>query len=128
MHKILIVEDNKNSRNLMVKLLEKKGGLQALSAENGFQALISLQQETDIKVIILDWEMPEMNGVELLKTIKAMDELSRIPVIMQTANENRKARLEAIQQGAFAFITKPIDFELLHAYIESAIAHIYPKS
>lgn len=124
--KILIVEDNKNSLSLMVKLLSKSGVFQFVTAGNGFEALISLQSESGIKVIVVDWEMPEMNGIDFLETVKSMDGVSKIPVIMQTAKDDRAHHIKAIRAGAFAYVYKPIDFDLLEAYLFSAIKHCYP--
>jgi len=125
---LLVVEDNRNTRVLLHRVLEKKEGIQVSTAEQGFDALIQLQSEPDISVVIIDWEMPEMSGMELLKTMKASDDLKDIPVIILTGKEGREHAIEALKEGAYYYLNKPIEFELLHAVIRSACGHQKPTA
>lgn len=93
-----------------------------LTGTNGKEALNILQttQET-IKVIVLDWMMPEMSGIEVLQWIKKQPKLQKIPVIMQTAKSYKSDVANGIGQGAYQYLIKPFEEEVLQAMIRSAV-------
>lgn len=116
---VLVVEDNKQSLFLITKVLEKHEDWTIKGVSNGFEALIALQGDTAFDAIILDWEMPEMNGIEFLDTIKQMKDHAHIPVVFLSAGNDREKVIQALKSGALYFMEKPIDFELLRVVIES---------
>ena len=78
--------------------------------------------------ILLDWEMPKMNGIELLRWIKEQPELENTPVIMQTAKDSTENIREGIDAGAFYYLTKPFDQELLLSIVNAALADYHYKT
>jgi two-component system response regulator HydG len=113
---ILVVEDDAESRMAMLKVLDG-GGYQTLEADNGQQAL-DLLMERNVDILVTDLRLPVMDGVELLKRAKAADQ--EIEVILITGHGTVEVAVEAIKEGAYDFITKPIKkAQLLHA-IEKA--------
>lgn len=97
-HRILIVDDEPFNRSLFSRLL-KTSGYSTDQAENGSSALDLLQRETP-DLILLDLEMPGMNGFELLEKLKADEKTRAIPVIIITGAADRESRLTALHHGA----------------------------
>ena len=104
--KLLIVDDMRPSR-LVVKKFLTPFDIEVVEAENAKAALDVLRKHPDIAAIVLDIEMPDMNGIRLLSMIKNIPAWSSIPVIMATANDDKEIVLGCIQAGASAYIVKP---------------------
>jgi putative two-component system response regulator len=110
MEQILVVDDNlANLKNIQLQLT---GDYQVLLAKSGAQALqICLQRIPDL--ILLDVDMPEMDGFETLSRIKDIQILNRIPVIFLTANHDVSTEVRALESGVVDFITKPVEKSIL---------------
>ncbi len=109
--KILSVDDSKTIRSALKSIVEVIG-IEVLEAEDGLKALEVLKKEyKDIDLIILDWEMPNMNGIEFLKEAKGVEEYKSIPVIMLTTINQKERMIEAIRSGAKQYLTKPFTSE-----------------
>ena len=110
--KIMVVDDSVTMRRIIVVNLKKAGYSDILEAESGKQALDQLRSPASIggvpDVMLLDWNMPEMNGIDLLKTIKADESLKALPVIMVTTESEKERVLLALQTGAMGYLVKPI--------------------
>lgn len=118
---ILIVEDDAESRLAMQKVLEGVG-YKIMEADNGQQALDIILQD-NIDILVTDLRLPVMDGVELLKRAKAVDQ--EIEVILITGHGTVEVAVEAIKEGAYDFITKPVKKnQLLHA-VEKASERQY---
>lgn len=115
--KILTVDDSRMIRMIIVNTI-KSMGYEALEAPNADKALEVLETESsEIKLILLDWNMPGMNGYELLQIIKTTDRYMHIPVMMVTTEGERKNVIKAIQTGAENYLTKPFTPEDLSTKI-----------
>lgn len=117
--KILIVEDEEDSRFIYERLLTKSG-YNIKTAENGDEAL-AIIDEFNPKVILADWTMPKLNGVELCNIIKKKDEYKLIYFILLTARTSLKDRVEGLDTGADDYLVKPIDNQELEARIRSGL-------
>ena len=105
--KILTVDDSATMRRIIAGAASVMG-IETLGAGNGLDALKILEKEGDsISLILLDVNMPEMNGIEALKRIKADPRWSKIPVMMVTSESERAHVIEAIQSGASSYLAKP---------------------
>lgn len=113
---ILLVEDNAEILNFLGKSLRSK--YKILQATNGRIALGILEQE-NVALIISDIMMPEMNGIELCKTIKTDLQHSHIPIILLTAKNALVSKIEGLEVGADAYIEKPFALEHLQAQISN---------
>lgn len=107
--RILVVDDHEDIRLFLVDCLRGLGFL-AYSASNGEEGL-ALLQEHSFSGILLDLEMPVMNGLMML--LQLQEESSDIPVIVMSADTTRSAMIKAIEAGANDFLTKPIAYEIL---------------
>ncbi len=114
--KILIVDDEKMQRETLAKLL-KMENYTVRTAANGTEALNIIDQFMPA-VVITDFRMPEMSGVELIEAVKKKNPL--IEAIVVTAYGNIDIAVDAMKKGAYDFITKPIDFEHLSVLIKKA--------
>ncbi|MFZ5985945.1 MAG: response regulator [Bacillota bacterium] len=111
--KILSVDDSAMIRKIIkgaAQVLE----FELLEASDGYEALKVLEEEyQNIELILLDWNMPGMNGYELLQKIKDHNMFRNIPVMMVTTESEKKNVVKAIQAGASHYMTKPFTFEEL---------------
>ena len=119
---ILIADDSPNIIRLVVTELSKeKDSWLIYKASNGKEAYEVAQLETP-DVILMDWDMPEMNGLEATRLIRRHENTSEIPVIMATGEMTSSQNLQmALEAGAWDYIRKPIDFVELKARIHSAL-------
>ena len=115
--KILIVDDDVRNIFALTSLLEnsvaKESNLQVFFAENGREGIERLKQHTDIDLILMDIMMPEMDGYETMRTIRAMQEHSNLPIIALTAKAMKGDREKCIEAGASDYISKPVNVDQL---------------
>jgi DNA-binding NtrC family response regulator len=114
---ILLTDDNKEFTQNVSDILELKG-YKVRIANDGFEALEIIKTST-VDLILMDIKMPVMNGVETFKKIKSIN--PEVPVIMLTAYALEELIQESLQEGAFACLKKPLDFDELFITIEQAI-------
>ena len=116
--KLLLVDDEKRFVDVLFKRLSKRNidVTTAFSGAEGIQAL----RKVDFDVAILDLKMEDMDGLEVLKIFKKM--YSKMEVIILTGHESEHTTREGMKYGAFAYISKPCDFEDLICTIRKAIS------
>ena len=107
---ILIVDDSVSMRQ-MTSMILKSGGYEVLEAAGGDEALKQLSN--DVKVVITDYNMPGMNGVELIRTIRSGVTNKSVPILMLTTESEEAKKNEGRDAGATAWITKPFEKETL---------------
>jgi class 3 adenylate cyclase len=116
---ILIVDDDPLNRRLLAKSLEVEGH-RTTDVQDGFAALASLRAELP-DVVLLDIEMPGVDGIEVLERIKADEELRHVPVIMISGIEDTDAIVRCLEAGAEDYLPKPFDPAILRARIEAGL-------
>jgi len=104
--KILIVDDFSTMRRIIKNLLRDLGFTNTFEADDGNTALPMLK-EGDFEFVVTDWNMPIMQGIDLLKEIRKDPELKHLPVLMVTAEAKRDQIIEAAQAGVNGYIVKP---------------------
>jgi len=104
--KILIVDDFSTMRRIVKNLLRDLGFNNTQEADDGLTALPMLKKG-GFDFVVTDWNMPGMQGIDLLKHIRADDELKHLPVLMITAEAKREQIIEAAQAGVNGYIVKP---------------------
>lgn len=119
--RVLIVDDNPHDRALLQEHLSREG-YEIDTAEDGVEGFHLMERDPwRYDVVLLDRNMPRLGGVELLQWLKANAELRSLPVILQTASDSRADLLEAMKGGAFYFLTKPYDIEVLLTVVATAV-------
>jgi two-component system chemotaxis response regulator CheY len=104
--KILVVDDFSTMRRIIKNLLRDLGFTNIQEADDGNTALPMLQNG-DFVFVVTDWNMPGMQGIDLLKEIRKDDNLSHLPVLMVTAEAKREQIISAAQAGVNGYIVKP---------------------
>ncbi|MGE5433002.1 MAG: sigma-54-dependent transcriptional regulator [Syntrophomonadaceae bacterium] len=118
--KILIADDDEKILYAFMELL-KRDNYNGLVARNGEEAMVKFSEEKP-DVIFLDITMPKFNGLEVLDRIKKTD--NKIPVIIITGFGTMHTAIKAIKQGAFEYLTKPLDLSRIRSVIKQALASI----
>jgi two-component system cell cycle response regulator DivK len=114
--KVLIVDDNRDSRELLVKLLEYKG-YHIIEAVDGVDALKkAISQKPDL--ILMDQSLPKLNGYEVTKKLRQKQEFRHLPIVALTAHAMRGEKEKALQAGCDGYIAKPINVRSLPGVIE----------
>ena len=104
--KFLVVDDFSTMRRIVRGLLKELGFLNVDEAEDGVVALNKLKSES-FDFVVSDWNMPNMTGIDLLKSIRADAALKHLPVLMVTAEAKKENIIEAAKAGASGYVVKP---------------------
>ena len=123
MKKILIAEDDISTRRLLVKIVESTGHI-AFQSSNGDMACSILRDNPDIKLLITDMHMPNMDGRELISNLKKADEFKNyqgLPIIIISGVNKASDVRDLIDMGASRFMGKPIQAQFLKDYISRLI-------
>ncbi len=106
--KILVVDDFATMRRIVKNLLRELGFSNTHEADDGATAWPMLKNG-DFEFVVTDWNMPQMQGIDLLKAIRADENLKHIPVLMVTAEAKREQIVAAAQAGVNGYIIKPFN-------------------
>jgi two-component system chemotaxis response regulator CheY len=121
--KILIVDDFSTMRRIIKNLLRDLGFNNTSEADDGSSGLAALRSG-DFDFLITDWNMPGMQGIDLLKAVRADDRLASIPVLMVTAEARRDQIVEAAQAGVNGYVVKPFTAATLKEKIDKIFERI----
>jgi len=110
--KILIVDDFATMRRILKNILKQLGFKNLLEADDGTTALDALEKN-DIDLVISDWNMPKMTGLELLKSVRASKKYAKTPFLMVTAEAQKQNVIEAVQAGVSNYVVKPFTAEAI---------------
>jgi DNA-binding response OmpR family regulator len=120
--KILLVDDEEDILDFLELILDEQG-YSVIKANSGREALAAAQMNRP-ELILLDIMMPEMDGWEVLKLLKADEEVSHIPVAMLTARTEMKDKIQGLQEGAIDYICKPFATKELLDKLEIILAQV----
>lgn len=118
--KVLLVEDNPQNRYLMTFLLEKSG-YEVVSAEDG-EAAVEAVSTYRPDVILMDVQLPKIDGYEATRRIKSDAQFASIPVLALTAHSMKGDRAKALEAGCDDYITKPVDIDVLLRRLEDVLS------
>ena len=118
MSKALVVDDSKTIRIIIRRILIEIG-YEVCEAANGIEALKVIEAEkAELKFVLADWNMPEMNGLELLKSLRKNPEFSLLKVIMVTTETEMGQMVSALEAGANEYVMKPFTKDILTEKLE----------
>ena len=118
-YKILVIDDDFINRKLLVEILRNKlYRVKTIESVDGRDALDIIEEERDIQFILLDIEMPKINGLEFLDIYKTKN-IKKVPIIAISSNDSRKK--ESLIKGSSAFITKPVTERKLMKAIRNSV-------
>jgi len=118
--RFLVVDDSSTMRRIIINTLNKLGHQEVLEASNGREGLDRLSAGA-IDMVITDWNMPEMTGIEFIRAMRGMDKMKHLPVLMVTTNAAKDDIVEALRAGVNNYIVKPFTPETFREKIEAAI-------
>jgi two-component system chemotaxis response regulator CheY len=118
--KVLIVDDFSTMRRILKNILKQIGFTNISEADDGTTAWEELQKNS-FDLIICDWNMPKMSGIELLKKVRADDTYKDIPFLMVTAEAQKQNVIEAVQAGVSNYVVKPFTAESISEKLEKII-------
>lgn len=117
--KVLMIDDTRTVHMLVKSLLAKSTGIEVTSAMNGEEGWTKLKADRDYDLILLDWEMPILNGVETL--VKIRSEGFQTPIIMMTTKNEPEDIKKALELGASEYLMKPFTIDILFEKIGSVL-------
>jgi len=117
---VLVVDDFASIRRMVKSALEQIGFIKIFEAKDGSDALKMLK-EKEIGLVLCDWNMPEMNGIDLLKAVKSDESLKDVPFILVTSEGHKNNVVEAVQAGVSNYIIKPFSAETLQEKIKKVL-------
>jgi len=121
--KILIVDDFSTMRRIIKNLLRDLGFNNTAEADDGSTALPMLQNGS-FDFLVTDWNMPGMTGIDLLKAVRADEDLSGMPVLLVTAEQKREQIIEAAQAGVNGYIIKPFTAQTLKEKLDKIFERV----
>ena len=123
---VLIVEDEAAQREVLAYNLEAEG-FRVTRAENGEEGLICVEEDTP-DVIVLDWMMPHLSGIEVCRRIKIRPETRSIPIIMLSARSEEVDKVRGLETGADDYVVKPYSVSELMARVRTQLRRVRPAS
>lgn len=118
--RILVVDDFQTMRRIIINLLRQLGFTNVVEAQDGQFALAKVQEDS-IDLVISDWNMPNMTGLDFLKALRASEEYKELPFIMVTAEGKKENVIAAVQAGVNNYIVKPFNAATLKEKLSKVI-------
>jgi two-component system, chemotaxis family, chemotaxis protein CheY len=119
-HEILVVDDSKVMRDMIVACLRPRGDLTFTQASSGLEAIERLSLKP-FDLVVLDLNMPDIGGLEVLEFVRGQDKLRQLPIIVVTTRGDDSSRARALQAGASQYMTKPFTPEAILASVQSLL-------
>lgn len=120
--KLLVVDDSSTMRRIIKNTLQRLGHKDILEAEHGGEAWSILENNPDIDILITDWNMPEMNGLELVRRVRAESKYKDMPIIMVTTEGGKAEVITALKAGVNNYIVKPFTPQVLKEKLEDVLS------
>lgn len=111
-HVVLTVDDSSTMRRIIKNTLKKIGFSNILEAGNGIEAL-DLMAQNSVDIVVTDWNMPEMDGLTFVKTLRSKPEYKELPILMITTEAAKEDILNALRSGVNNYVVKPFTPETL---------------
>ncbi len=122
LNKILIVDDSQLIHSMYRLVLNRYSGCGIVDAMNGLEALDILSRENNFDLILLDINMPVMNGIQFMEKLKQENIYRQIPIIVVSTEGKEEDTLRALKLGAWGYIVKPFKPDMLYGLIEKVLA------
>ncbi len=113
---VLIVDDSQIMRKIIIGALKKLGIDDIVEASNGQEAIETIARESSVGLVLMDWNMPTMSGIDAVKKIRSAN--IKVPVVMVTTEAEKEKVIEAIKSGANDYLIKPFNPKDIQAKLE----------
>ena len=121
MAEILVVDDSKVMREMVIACLRGKDDFSFTQASSGLEAIEQLSLKP-FQLLLLDLNMPDIGGIEVVEFVRSQDRLCNVPIIIITTRGDEESRVRALKAGATKFMTKPFSPEMIQAEV-TAVLH-----
>jgi len=111
--KLLVVDDSSTMRRIIKNTLARLGYQDILEGADGLEGWAAIDANPDVEMLITDWNMPEMNGLELVKKVRADERFKDLPIIMVTTEGGKAEVITALKAGVNNYIVKPFTPQVL---------------
>lgn len=119
--KFLVVDDSSTMRRIIKNTLVRIGHTDVIEAEDGVEGWKMLEDNSDVEVLITDWNMPNMNGLELVQKVRAEAKYADLPIIMVTTEGGKTEVITALKAGVNNYIVKPFTPPVLKEKLEAVL-------
>ena len=119
--RFLVVDDSSTMRRIIINTLNKLGYQEIVEASNGREGIDKLSA-ADVDMVITDWNMPEMNGIDFIRALRGQDKTKETPILMVTTNAAKDDIVEALRAGVNNYIVKPFTPDTFKEKIEAVTA------
>lgn len=120
--KLLVVDDSPTMRRIVVQMLKRIGYADIVEANDGKEALERLKAEGDFDMLVTDWNMPVMNGMELTQAVRGDQALASLPIVMVTTRNMKQDIIAAMRAGVNNYVTKPFDPKTIKEKIDKVLS------
>jgi two-component system chemotaxis response regulator CheY len=110
----LVIDDSRAVRIIIGNILRELG-MQVLEAANGLEALEQLERNPDVELMLVDWNMPQMNGFDLLRAVRSQHAYDAVRILMVTSESESTQVTQALRAGANEYLMKPFNKDMLVA-------------
>ncbi len=118
---VLVVDDSKVMREMLIACLRGQSGLTFTQANSGLEAIEQLSLRP-FDLLLLDLNMPDIGGIEVVQFVRSQDRLKHVPIIVVTTRGDESSRDHALQAGATRFLTKPFSPELIQSEVSGILS------
>lgn len=126
MPKTICIVDDQPSLRQMLRFALGAQGYNIIEADNGIEAIKILAKEA-VDVLVVDWQMPVMNGIELVRVLRDKPEFDNLPIVMVSCWDNLTARREAYSLGVNTWLKKPFRMSEIQSVVETALVAASPR-
>ena len=110
----LVIDDSRTVRIIIGQIL-REIGMEVIEAKNGVEALELIKRDPDVELMLVDWNMPEMNGLDFIKVVRSDRTFDGVRILMVTSESQGEQVMQALNAGANEYLMKPFNKEILVA-------------
>jgi len=110
----LVIDDSRTVRIIIGQIL-REIGMEVIEAKNGVEALEQLKRDQDVELMLVDWNMPEMNGLDFIRAVRSDRAFDAVRILMVTSESQGDHVIEALKAGANEYLMKPFNKDVLVA-------------
>jgi two-component system chemotaxis response regulator CheY len=119
--RFLVVDDSSTMRRIIINTLNRLGHRDVVEASNGREGIERIVDQA-VDIVITDWNMPEMNGIEFVRSLRATEGTKALPVLMVTTNAAKDDIVEALRAGVTNYVVKPFTPDTIREKIDAVLA------
>ena len=110
----LVIDDSRTVRIIISQIL-REIGIEVIEAKNGVEALEQIKRDPDVELMLVDWNMPEMNGLDFIRAVRSDRAFDAVRILMVTSESQSEQVIQALQAGANEYLMKPFNKDILVA-------------